>query len=403
MIEKTVSTICREQWSVSESEKCGNVIEALRKDSNVLVVPVTDESGDPVGLIDKNAALMLASNPLHYAVMQNKTVRALMQDRYMRFEETVPIDLVANQLLNEGYSLSKGGFIVTRDGHYAGVGVNTDTLNYLVEINNLRARELAKLNEEMTDSVKYASRIQGGLLPHMKLLHDKLSTIDVIWEPRDIVGGDIYWRSEENNKDFFTLGLIDCTGHGVPGALMSMLVISNLNRIYSENENINPGAALAKLGNIIRAALNQDKENAESNDGFDAGLCKVDLANNKVIFSGARTNCFATPKSSTTGVLRVPGERQALGYPGSQPYEPLEEYEISLDDYKLFTMVSDGILDQPGGPNCIAFGPKRLMQVIENNRDFNALVLIHDLHKLATEWRKDEVRRDDLSAMAFGV
>ena len=102
MIEKTVSTICREQWSVSESEKCGNVIEALRKDSNVLVVPVTDESGDPVGLIDKNAALMLASNPLHYAVMQNKTVRALMQDRYMRFEETVPIDLVANQLLNEG-------------------------------------------------------------------------------------------------------------------------------------------------------------------------------------------------------------------------------------------------------------------------------------------------------------
>jgi serine phosphatase RsbU (regulator of sigma subunit) len=283
------------------------------------------------------------------------------------------------------------------------VGVNTDTLNYLVEINNLRARELAKLNEEMTDSVKYASRIQGGLLPHKKLLHDKLSAIDVIWEPRDIVGGDIYWRSEENNKDFFTLGLIDCTGHGVPGALMSMLVVSNLNRIYSENENINPGAALAKLGNIIRAALNQDKENSESNDGFDAGLCKVDLINNKVIFSGARTNCFVTPKSSTTSVLRLPGERKALGYPGSQPYEALEEYEISLDDYKLFTMVSDGILDQPGGPKHIAFGPKRLRQLIENNRNTNALALIHDLQKMATEWRKDEVRRDDLSAIAFEV
>ena len=305
MIENTVSTICREQWSVSESEKCGAVIEALRKDSSVYVVPVTDEAGDPIGLIDKNAALIVASNPLHYSVMQNRSASNLMQDRYMRFDEGTSIDLVVNQLINEGFSLSQGGFIVTRNGHYVGVGVNTDTLSYLVNINNLRARELAKLNEEMTDSVRYASRIQGGLLPHKKLLHNKLSTIDVIWEPRDIVGGDIYWRSEENNKDFFTLGLIDCTGHGVPGALMSMLVVSNLNRIYSENENINPGAALAKLGNIIRAALNQDKENSESNDGFDAGLCKVDLINNKVIFSGARTNCFVTPKSSATSVLRI--------------------------------------------------------------------------------------------------
>ena len=403
MIENTVLTICREQWSVSESEKCGAVIEALRKDPAVYVVPVTDESGDPIGLIDKNAALIIASNPLHYSVMQNKSVRGLMQDHYMRFEESTSIDLVVNQLIDEGFSLSQGGFIVTRNGQYVGVGVNTDTLNYLVEINNLRARELVKLNEEMTDSVKYASRIQGGLLPRKKLLHEKLSTVDVIWEPRDIVGGDIYWRSEENNKDFFTLGLIDCTGHGVPGALLSMLVVSNLNRIYAENENINPGAALAKLGNIIRAALNQDKENSESNDGFDAGLCKVDLINNRVIFSGARTNCFVTPKSSATSLLRLPGERKALGYPGSQPYETLEEFEISLDDYKLFTMVSDGILDQPGGPKQIAFGPKRLMELIENNRDTNALALIHDLYKVATEWRKDEVRRDDLSAIAFGV
>jgi len=403
MIENTVSTICREQWSVSESEKCGAVIEALRKDSSVYVVPVTDEAGDPIGLIDKNAALIVASNPLHYSVMQNRSASNLMQDRYMRFDEGTSIDLVVNQLINEGFSLSQGGFIVTRNGHYVGVGVNTDTLSYLVNINNLRARELAKLNEEMTDSVRYASRIQGGLLPHKKLLHNNLSTIDVIWEPRDIVGGDIYWRSEENNKDFFTLGLIDCTGHGVPGALMSMLVVSNLNRIYSENENINPGAALAKLGNIIRAALNQDKENSESNDGFDAGLCKVDLINNKVIFSGARTNCFVTPKSSATSVLRIPGERKALGYPGNQPYEALEEFEISLDDFKLFTMVSDGILDQPGGPKHIAFGPKRLMELIENNRDTNASALIHDLHKVATEWRQDEVRRDDLSAMAFVV
>jgi phosphoserine phosphatase RsbU/P len=154
MIENTISTICREQWSVSESEKCGALIEALRKDSSVFVVPVIDEAGDPIGLIDKNSALIVASNPLHYSVMQNKSVRGLMQDRYMRFEESTSIDLVINQLIAEGFSLSQGGFIVTRNGQYVGVGLNTDTLNYLVEINNLRARELAELNEEMTDSVQ---------------------------------------------------------------------------------------------------------------------------------------------------------------------------------------------------------------------------------------------------------
>jgi serine phosphatase RsbU (regulator of sigma subunit) len=271
-----------------------------------------------------------------------------------------------------------------------------------VEANTQRAQEMAELNEEMMDSVKYASRIQAGLLPSRAHLKANFSSIDVIWDPRDIVGGDIYWRSEDIGKDHFTVALIDCTGHGVPGALMSMLVISTLKRIYSENPEISPGTALATLGNLVRQALNQDIEECESNDGFDAGLCKIDLTNKRVTFSGARTNCFVVPRDNEP-VLRVPGEKLALGYPGTAPYTPLEEFELSIDNYSLFTMASDGIFDQPGGPQKIAFGPKRFTELVEANRHGDAYQLIDALYKKATDWRGQETRRDDLSAMAFIV
>jgi len=216
------------------------------------------------------------------------------------------------------------------------------------------------------------------------------------------VGGDVYWRSEDVGKNHFTVALIDCTGHGVPGALMSMLVISTLKRVYSEEPDISPGNALAKLGNLVRSALNQDRDDCESNDGFDAGICKIDLANKKVIFSGARTNCFVVPRDNEP-VLRVPGEKLALGYPGTTPYIALEEFELSYENYSLFTMASDGIFDQPGGPRRIAYGPKRFAELVEANRLGSAQQMMQSLYQAATEWRGQEVRRDDLSAMAFIV
>jgi serine phosphatase RsbU (regulator of sigma subunit) len=402
MIEKKVSTIFREQWSVPMTYKCGQLIEALRKDVTTVVVPVVDDAGVPVGLIDKQAALVLASNPLHYSVLQNKSVRGLMMDKYATFDENTSIDDVSSQMIEEGFSLSQGGFLITRDGQYIGIGANTDTLNYLVEANTQRAHEMAELNEEMMDSVKYASRIQTSLLPTREQLQAHFSSMDVIWDPRDIVGGDVYWRSEDVGKNHFTVALIDCTGHGVPGALMSMLVISTLKRVYSEEPDISPGNALAKLGNLVRSALNQDRDDCESNDGFDAGICKIDLANKKVIFSGARTNCFVVPRDNEP-VLRVPGEKLALGYPGTTPYTALEEFELSYENYSLFTMASDGIFDQPGGPRRIAYGPKRFAELVEANRLGSAQQMMQSLYQAATEWRGQEVRRDDLSAMAFIV
>ena len=401
MIENTVSTICREQWSVSESEKCGAVIEALRKDSSVYVVPVTDEAGDPIGLIDKNAALIVASNPLHYSVMQNRSASNLMQDRYIRFDEGTSIDLVVNQLINEGFSLSQGGFIVTRNGHYVGVGVNTDTLSYLVNINNLRARELAKLNEEMTDSVRYASRIQGGLLPHKKLLHNKLSTIDVIWEPRDIVGGDIYWRSEENNKDFFTLGLIDCTGHGVPGAMLSLLVSNSLERIYANNTEQDPASALLDLDHYVRTGLNQDKVDSESDDGCDAAILRIDRDKQTIEFAGAKLGLFQVTAPSQ--VIRHQGARCSLGY--QDAIAEVDRPQLKTIQYEAgdtFAIVTDGITDQIGGANGkTSYGYRRLEQMLSAQCTSSAHEITQEMSKDFAAWQGANTGRDDVTVVVF--
>jgi len=402
MIEQKVRSILRQQQGILETEKCGVLIANLRKDDDLLVVPVFNANKQAVGLIDRQTALTMASNPLHFSVYQNRSAKMMLQERFPSFDIDTSIDEASQKMLEMGLSLSQGGFLITENGEYVGIGINTDMLGYLVEANISRAEALQELHNEMMDSVNYAGRIQSSLLPNRTLLRSGLRSVGVLWEPRDIVGGDVYWRSETNHEGCFTLALIDCTGHGVPGSLMSMLVVSTLNRIYSEKPEIGPGEALAKLGNLVRTALNQDREDCQSNDGFDAGLCKIDCQKGTVTFSGARTNCFVVPKENLS-VMRLAGEKQALGYPGQLPYTALEEYDLTIDNCETFFMASDGVLDQPGGDRSLAFGPKRLLQHLELHRHLGAEALMMHTKTAVDLWRGAETRRDDVSALAFSI
>lgn len=402
MNEKKVISILRKPMEISENEKCGAVIAELRKDDDAFVVPLFNTHHEPIGLIDKQSALSMASNPLHFSVYQNRSAKMLIQEAFPIFDINTSIDEASQQIIRMGLSLSQGGFLITENGKYAGVGINTDMLGYLVEANKARAEALAELNNEMMDSVNYAGRIQTSLLPANSLLRKDLHSVGVLWEPRDIVGGDVYWRTPDDHSGSFTLALIDCTGHGVPGSLMSMLVVTALNRIYAEVPDISPGTALAKLGNLVRSALNQDRDDCQSNDGFDAGLCKINLATGLVTFAGARTNCFIVPKTSEP-VIRLPGEKQALGYPGKEAYTPLEEFELKISQCQTFFMASDGVLDQPGGEFSRAFGPKRLVQLIEAHRQLSADALMKEVKLAVDAWRGEEKRRDDVSALAFSI
>jgi serine phosphatase RsbU (regulator of sigma subunit) len=250
------------------------------------------------------------------------------------------------------------------------------------------------------DSVNYASRIQRGLLASDVVMNRRFTASGILWEPRDLIGGDIYWTTPGDDNDF-SIALIDCSGHGVPGALLSMLVSSSLDRIYHIDPKIEPGVALSKCGDLIRSLLNQDVLAAESDDGFDGAICRINKSNNELFFSGARTNLYVVPSNSKSAVVRISGERRALGYSGIEPHAPIETCRLKINQGDMFLLVSDGVIDQVGHERGIAFGNKRLIDVLSRNRNKAPQAILDDVYESLAEWQGPELRRDDISACAF--
>lgn len=399
MTEKLVESLLRSQWATQERDTCGTLIERLRADDSVIVVPVIDAQERPVGLIDRGAALQMVSNPLHYAVYERRSVTLLMQDEFLAVDRSDTVARISALSVGQGMATAAGGFVITSEGRYQGIGLNADLLHYLVDSNEEKARELAEINAEMMDSVRYASRIQQGMLAPLDVMSARVGSLGVIWEPRDIVGGDVYWYHETPDGQRAAYALIDCTGHGVPGSLMSMLVVTAFNRVFAESPEVGPSQALQRVGDLVRSSLNQDRADCESNDGFDCGLFVIDRRVGTFTFAGARTNCFLVPRSSEP-VVRLVADRQVLGYPGTQPHRAVEEFELPLADCATAVMASDGIMDQVGDAQRIAFGPRRFAQAIERHRQMPAQEMMRALAQEVTDWRGSQHRRDDKSALA---
>jgi len=398
----SVEQLVRTQAPVALGDRCDGVIRRIRDDSTIKLLAVVDAEGRPTGVLERQTVLSSVSDPLRYAVYQNRTVSVMMEEQFIAVEASMQLSDLSRQLVEMGVGLDQGGVVVNRDGVYFGILHNSDILDHMIKVDAARSKELAIAHEVVVDSVNYASRIQRGLLPSMERMKSVLGDVGVLWEPRDVVGGDIYWMSPINDDGSFWVGLIDCTGHGVPGAMVSMLVAASLERIYDLGTSTSPGQILAQLGDFVRIALNQDSEDAESNDGFDAAICKFDPKSDLLTFAGARIGIFAVPKSGGD-VIRINGFKGALGYKGSEPHAPLPEVDLKMSDLKLVAMATDGIFDQPGGADRRAFGPTRWRDAIQSTCHLPPSEMIEPLRRRLDEWRGDGHRRDDLSAVFLGI
>jgi sigma-B regulation protein RsbU (phosphoserine phosphatase) len=397
-----VEQLARAQAPVSIGDRCEGVIRRIRDDSTIKLLAVVDSSGRPAGVLERQSVLSSVSDPLRYAVYQNRTVSVMMDEQFIAVESSMQLADLGRQLVELGVGLDQGGVIITREGAYHGILHNSDILDHMIKVDAARSRELAIAHEVVVDSVNYASRIQRGLLPSIDRMKAALSDIGILWEPRDVVGGDIYWMSPLSEDGSFWVGLIDCTGHGVPGAMVSMLVAASLERIYDLGTSHSPGHILAQLGDFVRVALNQDSEDAESNDGFDAAICKFDPRADLLTFAGARIGIFAVPRSGGE-VIRINGSKGALGYKGAEPHLPLNEVELKMSDLKLVAMATDGIFDQPGGADRRAFGPTRWRDAIQSTSHLSPSEMVEPVRRRLEEWRGDGHRRDDLSAVFLGI
>ncbi|MGD9504910.1 MAG: SpoIIE family protein phosphatase [Syntrophobacteraceae bacterium] len=222
-------------------------------------------------------------------------------------------------------------------------------------------RELQAKNEQVLASVNYAKVIQLSMLPRNEAIWARLADWFVLYKPRDIVGGDYYWF-KDLGEDGFLVAVVDCTGHGVPGAFMTMTSNSVLNGVAQQvASSHSPAELLRRVNRIMMETLHQTDDSTLSNDGLDIGLCWVLDREKRMLFSGAKLSLYYTQDGQ---VREVSGDRRSIGYKRSNLETPFAEHEIELVEGRTFYLCSDGFWDQSGGEKGFGFGRKKFMGML---------------------------------------
>lgn len=272
-----------------------------------------------------------------------------------------------------------------------------ETLEQKVEA---RTEELKVVNDKITDSIEYAALIQHALIPSHTLVNSFFDDHFALWHPKDTVGGDIY-LFQQINEDEGLLMVIDCTGHGVPGAFMTIMVkaierqlVANLHK----DDYVSPARLLELFNRSIKHILKQESTDSVSNAGFDGGILYYNKALKIIRYAGAETPLFYIDERE---VKMIRGDRHSIGYKRSDPDYRFTDHEIDVSGGLRFYLTTDGYYDQNGGPKGFPFGKKRLRRMLaqycrESFADQQELILdaLHD-------YQGNYERNDDI--MFFGA
>jgi serine phosphatase RsbU (regulator of sigma subunit) len=262
----------------------------------------------------------------------------------------------------------------------------------------VKTGELDLAYRSITDSVRYASRIQGSLMPEKKLIYGAFNDVFILYLPKDIVSGDFFWYFENGKKKY--IAAADCTGHGVPGALMSMLGNNMLNEITGLRKIDKPAAILDQLHLSISTALKQDV--TENRDGMDITLAMID-EENKVVSLASAKNPFFYIKNNELTVVK--GDKMPVGGRARYADEPYQNHEISYSDAKTsFYLFSDGFQDQFGGADNKKFMIKKMRELIFENHGKTMIEQEVILEREITTWMGHPTRQtDDILVLGFVV
>lgn len=236
---------------------------------------------------------------------------------------------------------------------------NIEQQKALIENKNA---ELGEKNKEITDGIHYAKRIQMALLTSEKYIAKHLANFFVLYKPKDIVSGDFYWALKTDTHFYFTVA--DCTGHGVPGAFMSMIGINLLNDIISERKVSNPSLVLDIMREEVIRNLNSEDSEVESKDGMDMVLCKLDLQTRELEFSAANNSLYIY-HAEEKELKEYKGDKMPVGK-YTEKFDSFTRQKIQLKENDLLYAFTDGYPDQFGGPKGKKYKYKQLEENIHS-------------------------------------
>jgi serine phosphatase RsbU (regulator of sigma subunit) len=247
-------------------------------------------------------------------------------------------------------------------------------------------------------SINYASRIQRSVLPNETLFESLFKDYFILWEPRDVVGGDIYWANMWGNGVILILG--DCTGHGVPGAFMTLITTGAMDRALTDTEEGNVGEFLQHVHKMVQVTLGQHGQDGESDDGMELGVCYFLPDGSAMKFAGARFDLLMI-KHEEVSVIKA--TKSGIGYRGIPFDQEFAEHRIELTNGHNIYMTSDGLIDQVGGERGRMFGNKRFKELLLSVQDKPMSEQKETIFQALLDYQDDENRRDDVSVIGFKV
>jgi serine phosphatase RsbU (regulator of sigma subunit) len=262
---------------------------------------------------------------------------------------------------------------------------------------------IQRINKNITGSINYASRIQQAVLPKTGIYRKFLKDIFVYFRPKEIVSGDFYWfsRNEEQNKVF--LAAVDCTGHGVPGSFMSLIGISFLNQIVNAQRITEPDLILDKLHENIRTSLNQARN--QSRDGMDISLCVIDYNNKVVEFAGARHPMIYIVKDE---LFQLKADNMDIGGIQKEEERKFTKQTVPLEEEMSIYLFTDGFQDQFGGKDRQKFMRKNFKDLLFSIHKSDMIIQYQVIDETFENWTNQEdgskiEQVDDVLIVGFRV
>jgi serine phosphatase RsbU (regulator of sigma subunit) len=287
-----------------------------------------------------------------------------------------------------GYQIKKEANIKLEEKNRT-ISLQKDEIEKQRDLAAAQRDQIGYQKRHIEDSIMYAKRIQTALIPSLELFSDKLEHF-VLYKPLAIVSGDFYWISTQSNPQVIISA--DCTGHGVPGAFMSMLGVTMLNEIVNGKHILEPDQIIENLRQGIIKSLKQVAEEDSIKDGMDIAVCVVDFDKNILWYAGANSPLYHVRGGELTH-YRADKMPVAIHY----RMEPFTLHEIDLMKGDAFYIFSDGFADQFGGPNQKKFMSMQLRETLVAMSGVPMLQQGERLNKIFEEWRGDSPQIDDVT------
>lgn len=258
-----------------------------------------------------------------------------------------------------------------------------------------RTHELVAAKDEINSSIRYAAKLQNALLP--KTMPGDFD-INVEWRPRDLVGGDIYFIKDFPDRVY--IAVVDCTGHGVPGAFLSIIARSHLDKAIDADTYQSAGDYLSSVNELLKETLSRSDQKNTSEEGFDGGVCIYYRKDQRLEFAGAKSSIFNVDGYEAT---EISGDRKSVGSTRMAQDFKFTTHQITSPK-GAFVMLTDGVTDvMSPEEKPIAFGRRRVIKILRESSDKTPTSIVKNIMRSVNLYRGDAPFRDDLTLLAFSL